>query len=356
MKTKLLTSSFFLLLIVGYFAYSESGVPGFEFKGEKMKGLSFVAPNKPIDKNHVKAINRVHADWASLMPYGFIKKGEATFRFSKGADVSEHGHQWWGEQPNGIIKCIELAHEEGKKVMLKPHMWYGRGMYTGDFKLNSEKEWKEFERTFGAYILQYAKIAKEHQVELFCIATEMKTMVAERPDFWFKLIKEIRTLYKGQLTYAENWDCFDDVPFWAELDYVGIDGYFPLSKERSPELADLKKGWAKHLKKMNQVSSKNQKAILFTEYGFRSCDYSTEKPWQIDYSLPDNEGLQARAYQSLFEEVWKQPWFAGGFVWKWFPFKEPEKESRDKFCPQHKEAEEILTQFYGKTSSSVKQL
>lgn len=347
MKTKLLTSAFFVLLMGAYFMFSETERKPFVYKGEKMKGLSFVAPNKPIDATHVTSTDRVNAEWAALMPYGFVKDGEATFRYTKVTDLpKDGGHQWWGEQPSGLIECIRLAHKNGKKVMLKPHMWHGRGNYTGEFNLDSEEKWQEFEASFGGYILQYAKIAEEYDVELFCIATEMETMVAERPKFWIKLIADIRDIYTGELTYAENWDCYDDVPFWDKLEYIGVDGYFPLAEGQNPDLATLKSGWNKHIKKMDKVAAKYEKPILFTEYGYRSCDFSTEKPWETDYSLPDNEGLQARAYQSLFDEVWGQPWFAGGFVWKWFPFKDPEKASRDKFCPQHKEAEAVLGSFY----------
>lgn len=346
MKTKLLTSGLFLLLIAGYFAFSEDSFSSFIYQGEKMKGLSFVAPNKPINAAHFDETERVNAYWVSLMPYGFVQDGEPSFRYTKSESPTKESHQWWGEQPNGVIECIRMAHGNGQKVMLKPHMWQGNGSYTGDFKLDSEEDWKEFELTFGSYILQYAKIAEQNQVELFCIATEMKEMVSERPEFWFQLIKDIKKVYSGALTYAENWDCFDDVPFWSELDFIGIDGYFPLSKARNPELKELKLGWKRHLKKMERISGQMQKPVLFTEYGFRSCDFSTEKPWETDYTLPDNEGLQARAYQSLYEEVWNQSWFAGGFVWKWFPFKDSSKSSKDKFCPQHKEAENVLREFY----------
>jgi len=342
MKTKLFTSGILGVLLIGYFGLTKISYAPFSYNGEKVRGLSFVAPNRPIDKSHFEATNRVNADWVSLMPYGFLKDNEATFKYTKMEDVDANQHQWWGEQPLGTIECIKLAHANGQKVMLKPHMWHGRGQYTGDFKMTNEADWKEFERSFGDYILQYAKIAQENEVELLCIATEMETMVAERPDFWFELIRMIRSIYGGKLTYAENWDCFDDVPFWDELDFIGVDGYFPLSDKQSPDLVMLKKGWAKHLKKMDRLAAKKQKPILFTEYGFRSCDFAAEKPWETDYSLPDNEGLQARAYQSLFEEVWSKPWFAGGFAWKWFPFKEYSKPSRDKFCPQHKEAEAVI--------------
>ncbi len=348
MKTKLLTSGILAVLLFGYFLSRESAEP-YTYTGEKVKGLSFVAPREPIDVPHFQETFRVNANWVALMPYAFVGNGNPELQFLREGQEAKGGHQWWGEQPDGLKECIELARKSELNIMLKPHIWCGRGTYTGDFTLASEEEWRAFETTYAEYILQYAKIAEVFKVEVFCLATEMETMVAERPEFWQALIKEVKKVYSGKLTYAENWDCFEEVPFWDQLDFVGIDGYFPLSKEQSPELATLRKGWKKHLRAMEKVSAEVQKPILFTEYGYRSCDYSTEKPWDTDYSLPDNEGLQARAYESLYQEVWQKPWFAGGFVWKWFPNKKADKASRDKFCPQHKLAEETIKSYYGQS-------
>ena len=345
MKTKLLTSFLLVLVIAGYFAFSESP-PAYQYQGEKMKGLSFVAPNKPVDSCHFTATDRVYANWLSLMPYGFVRDDSPVFHFTPDTLETSDAHQWWGESPQGVRKCIELAKANGQKIMLKPHMWWGHGNFTGDFTQKTEADWQTFENTYGEYILQYARLAEDEGVELFCIATEMRAMVEQRPEFWKKLIAEIRKVYSGKLTYAENWDSIEDVGFWEDLDFIGVDGYFPLSNKKDPGLNDLKKGWQKHLKQLENLSVNYQKPILFTEYGFRSCDFATEKPWETDYSLPDNEGLQARAYQSFYEEVWTKPWMAGGFIWKWFPFKEAEKASRDKFCPQHKEAEKVIAYFY----------
>ncbi len=349
MQTKLLTSFCILLLIAGYFAFSESDTP-FVYKGEKITGLSYVAPHKPATDQHFTATNRVNAEWLALMPYGFVREDNPEFHFAPDGPLTETQHQWWGEHPQGIRACIDMAHAAGKKVMLKPHMWWGRGNFTGNFTLKTENDWQIFEKSYGDYLLQYARIAEEKNVEIYCIATEMNQMVEERPAFWKKIIAEIRKVYSGKLTYAENWDRIEQVFFWKDLDYLGIDGYFPLSEERDPSAEQLRKGWQKHLKKMDRLAARYQKPILFTEYGYRSCDYSTHKPWETDYSLPDNEKLQAKAYQSFYEEVWNKPWMAGGFVWKWFPFKEPTEASRDKFCPQHKQAEKVIAYFYASKS------
>ena len=35
-----------------------------------------------------------------------------------------------------------------------------------------------------------------------------------RPKYWYHLIEKIKAIYSGQLTYAENWDSYQTVPFF----------------------------------------------------------------------------------------------------------------------------------------------
>ncbi|MGR3808989.1 glycoside hydrolase family 113 [Jiulongibacter sp. NS-SX5] len=345
MKTKLLTSGILLILVAVFFLNREQKEP-FTYNGEKVNGLSFVATRDTMTQDQFKAVKRVNAEWVAFMPYGFVGEENTELRFVR--EGAENSHQWWGETPEGIKTSLGLARKEGLSIMMKPHIWIRRGTFTGDFALETEEEWNAFERTYAEYMLQYARIAQSFNVELFCIGTEMETMVRERPDFFPALIKAIKKVYRGQLTYAENWDVYDEVPFWNQLDYIGVDAYFPLANGENPDKKSLQRGWKKHLKELTKFSAELQKPVLFTEYGYRSCDFSTEKPWETDYSLPDNEELQARAYEVLYEEVWSQQWFAGGFFWKWFPKKQEGRASRDKFCPQHKLAESVIAKHYGK--------
>jgi hypothetical protein len=48
------------------------------------------------------------------------------------------------------------------------------------------------------------------------------------------------------------------VPFWNELDYIGIDAYFPLSDAVTPTVAELKK-WKAHILKMDKLQTKINK-------------------------------------------------------------------------------------------------
>ena len=67
-------------------------------------------------------------------------------------------------------------------------------------------------------MLTYAAAAEEGNAELLCIGTELEEFVKKRPQYWRKLIQEIRGVYKGKLTYAANWDEYQQVPFWDAVD------------------------------------------------------------------------------------------------------------------------------------------
>ncbi len=345
MKTKLLTSGGFCLLILAYFIFKKEKKT-FEYQGEKMNGLSFVAPHLPINKQHIDPVVAINANYLSLMPYAFLPKDSTQLLFAKPNEPKEGKHVWWGETPEGVDSCIVLAHNNNLKIMLKPHLWLGRGGFTGELDFQSEKDWVAFENSYRDYVLLYAQLAEKNKVALFCLGTELENMVKKRPHFFENLIVDIRKIYKGKLTYAENWNCFEVVPFIDKLDFIGVDAYFPLTDKAKPSMAEMNEAWAKWQKKIGKYSTKHQKAVIFTEFGYRSCDFAAAKPWEMDYSLPSNEKQQADALTALFSTAWRQPWMAGGFVWKWFPLKENDKPSRDLFCIRNKLAEKVVSQAY----------
>jgi len=328
-------------VIVSAFWGCNPKVATYTFPNKKIKGVAFVAPRDSLEVSSYHPVKRVNAEWVALMPYGYTREGTADFVYAQDSDW-----HWWGESPSGVAHCVRAAHAQGLKVMLKPHMWAGRGSFTGHFDLATEAEWLTFEKGFASYLLEFARVAHSTDVELYCIATEMQTFVKQRPQFWFQLIRDIKKIYQGQLTYAENWDAYQEVPFWHELDFVGIDAYFPLSEEQSPKLEELKKGWKPHLKALEKYSAKTQKPILFTEFGYVSSDFAARRPWEAERNRPENQALQARAYEAFFEETWPQGWLAGGFVWKWFPSLGKGELARDPFSPQNKEGELVLGRYF----------
>jgi ppGpp synthetase/RelA/SpoT-type nucleotidyltranferase len=308
----------------------------------RINGLSFVAARDAIDESHTNPVVKVGANYTAIMPFGFIRE------LSHPEIVHNTDRQWFGETRAGGKQYIDELRKKNIKIMVKPQIWVWRGEFTGNIKMNSESDWKTLEDSYSSFILEYAELAQETKAEILCIGTELENFVKERPEYWQSLIKKIKTVYKGKLTYAANWDEFKRTPFWSDLDYIGVDAYFPVSDKQTPTVADCKAGWQKHKSIIKSLSEKHSKPILFTEYGYRSMDYTGKEPWESDHTIKSlNFEGQANATQALFEEFWTEDWFAGGFVWKWFhAYDKVGGEKDNQFTPQNKPAEDIIQTFY----------
>lgn len=319
------------------------GCAATSYKPFKINGVSFVASGNAVDTTHTKPLVNINANAAAVMPFGFIKD------ISHPEIIHSSKRQWFGETKAGVKQYIETLRKDQMSIMIKPQIWIWRGEFTGSLKMNTEADWKLLEESYSSFILDYAVLAEEVKAEIFCIGTELEEFIKNRPNYWHNLIKEIKTVYKGKLTYAANWDEFWRTPFWSELDYIGIDAYFPVSNMQTPTVEDCIKGWKKHKQDLKGFSEKLDRPILFTEYGYRSVDYTGKEPWKYDRSMTTvNLEAQNNATQALFEAIWKEDWFAGGYLWKWFIDHQNVGGLQDnQFTPQNKPVEAILKAHYG---------
>lgn len=299
------------------------------------------APNE-ITQTHVDPVVKLHANYAAVMPFGFLRKLTAT------EVIHNTDRQWFGETRKGAKQYAKLLKKNNINIMVKPQIWVWNGEFTGFIAMESEADWKTFEASYESFILEYASLAQEIDAEMFCIGTELHKFVAARPEFWNALITKVKNIYNGKLTYAENWDSFEKVPFWKQLDFIGIDAYFPLSEDKIPTLESLQKGWQQHKEKIVSLSKKTDRKILFTEYGYRSMEFTGKEPWDASRKGKVlNLKAQEIALQALYNEFWKEEWFAGGFIWKWFHNYEKSGGLKDfYFTPQNKPAEKIVRETY----------
>lgn len=308
----------------------------------KINGVSFVASREPVNDVHVNPVVNVNANFAAVMPFGFIKD------LKHPEIVFNTDRQWFGETKVGAKQYIEALQKKNIKIMLKPQIWVSRGEYTGFIEMDTEEDWKMLEDSYAKFILEFAEVAETEKVDIFCIGTELEKFVQNRPEYWDKLIQEIKSIYKGKLTYAANWDEFKRTPFWSELDYIGIDAYFPVSDSKTPTVAECLEGWKQHSNVIKELSYKHNKPILFTEFGYRSVDHTGKEPWKSDHEMNSvNLEAQTNATKALFEEFWKEDWFAGGFIWKWFhKHDKVGGHENSQFTPQNKPVEILIKEHF----------
>ena len=312
-------------------------------KSQKIGGVNFVSPDTKSNFSNFNSLERIAANWVAFNPYAFSKANEPSVTF-------DYEQSWWGEKSSEISFMIEQAKKEKLKIMLKPHVWVMGEGWCGQYDLNNEVEWKEWEKDYARYILTYAKIAEKQSVEMLCIGTEYKIAATKRELFWRGLVKAIRKIYKGKVTYAANWDNYHNIKFWDVLDYIGIDAYFPLSQTKNANVMELNLKWEGIIKELNKFSKEHEKKIVFTEFGYKSTHNTAWNQWEIE-KIRSSENIniiaQENAYSSLFVNLWNQPWFDGGFLWKWFP---NDKKSgglkNSDYTPQHKPVEKIIKKYY----------
>ena len=310
---------------------------------EVMNGLTLVAPPRPFEVNPMPRIKTVGADWIAVVPYGFTPMGDPEVHFNS-------SRQWWGERPKGIRETIKLAKAAGLRVMLKPQVW-SHSWWTGDYHFETSTEWERWEQSYTDYILHFATMADSLDVELFCVGTEFKNSVKLRPQYWSSLIKRVRNIYSGPLTYAANWDNYQQIPFWYHLDIVGINAYFPLLQEKTPSVQAICKAWKPHIKEIRDFYGKVSKPIAFTEYGYLSVDGCTYNTWELEANINQlaiNEEAQANALNALHQMWRKEKYWIGGFLWKWFPNMRGHEGYPDKdYTPQGKMGEKTLAKWHG---------
>lgn len=311
-------------------------------KPEKINGVSFVASRDAINEQHVQPVVEINANYAAIMPFGFIRNLEHP------EIVFNTDRQWYGETRQGAKQYIDELRKKNIKIMLKPQIWVWRGEFTGYIEMPDEAHWNQLEEAYTSFILEYAALAQETKVEIFCIGTELEKFIENRPEYWNTLIDQIKAVYKGQLTYAANWDEFKRTPFWKQLDYIGVDAYFPVSDSQTPTVEECKQGWLVHKPIIESLSKTYKKPILFTEFGYRSVDFAGKEPWKADRSMDQvNLEAQTNTTKALFEEFWHESWFSGGFIWKWYHNDERSGgENNSRFTPQNKPVENVISETY----------
>ena len=330
------TILFFILCLLQFSCISQSQ--------KKINGISLVSSREGVTQENVNSVVALNANQAAVMPFGFISD------INSPKVIFNTQRQWYGETKKGVKQYIDILNKNGISIMLKPQIWVRGGTYTGTLEMKTEADWEILENSYKDFIISYAKLGAEANVDIFCIGTELEKFVSNRPEYWKDLITEIKKVYSGKLTYAANWDEYKRVPFWETLDFIGVDAYFPLSENKSPSKEELKKGWQKWKTEMKTLSTQKNKPILFTEFGYRSVDYTAKEPWAADRN-DDNVNLQAQvnATDIIIQEFWTENWFAGGYVWKWFIDYENSGGIEDnRFTPQNKPAENTIRELYKK--------
>ncbi len=318
-----------------------------------VRGVNLVA-GRPFGDETWNTLLRDNVEWVCLGPFGWqdgIRAREIRLNTE---------HAMWCETDTGIVAITREAHARGMHVMLKPHIWLMRagGKWLADIDPGSDDAWRDWFASYRTFILHYAALAERAGIECFVVGAELRTATTTHPREWRAIIADVRHVYHGRLTYAANWaDEVNEITFWDALDCIGVQAYYPLSAHASPNVQDLVTGWQPHLQTLRALHERTKKPVLFTEVGWKSTSDATIRPWEWTEHLNSltarvSSETQANAYDAFFRTVWREKWFGGACVWKWYAGRtRAEGSHAADFTPQNKRAETVIARAFGRPRS-----
>ncbi|WP_299763468.1 glycosyl hydrolase [uncultured Dokdonia sp.] len=274
----------------------------------------------------------------AIVPYSYIRMGSTPTYLSIGSRAGSENDQ-------GVIHSVFEAKKRGMQSLLKPQVFFGSS-WPGALEYENEADWDAFFDYYYRWIRHYAFLAEIHQIDALCMGVEFVKATLSHSEQWKEMFQKTRGLYQGNLTYAANWgEEFETIDFWNELDFIGLNSYYPLSKNDTPTDEELKANFETIKTKIEKVYKTYKKPIVFTEIGFRSI----EMPWKnphADGDTPFNEEHQRRCYEVIFEGIQNEPWCAGILWWKFPSYLEYRGTENTAFTPNNKATEATVRKWF----------
>ena len=291
--------------------------------------------SQPSVKKDLAEIKTLGSTAVTLVPTWYMQKADSN---SIAPNVAK------SPTDKSLITAIRWAHQDGLKVVLKPHVDVIDESFRGDIQPSDHILWFQ---SYEAMINHFADIAAAGGVDVFTVGTELKSMSAET-DAFRKVIGLARAKFSGQLVYAANWDEVDQVQFWDSLDLIGVDAYYPLSSPgQKPSVDDLVSAWQAPLNALKTTSDKWGKPVVMTEIGYPTQADATAHPHEVKPGEPEDEQAQATAYGAGFRAFRDQEWLHGMSWWSWRGDPGTDENLNIDFTPQDKKAERVLAKGQG---------
>ncbi len=206
---------------------------------------------------------------------------------------------------------ILRARQRGFSTALKPHVDVTDGSWRGTIFPDDPARWFS---SYSALLLPLASLADSLGAACFIIGTELGQTI-KQTDRWRELILRTRERFSGSLTYAASWDEAQRIPFWRELDVVGIDFYAPLVIRSHPSRPEILAGWQLWLDRLSHLHRQTGRPLLFTEIGYRSIDGAGMEPYAHKTQGAPDPLEQADLYWGALEATSSAAWLEGLMWW-----------------------------------------
>jgi hypothetical protein len=248
-------------------------------------------------------------------------------------------HRGYHVTDSQLIAAIRTAHDYNLDVILKPQILVNNS-WAGEVSPSDIEKWF---LSYRGHIEHYAHISRRENVSAFVIGTELH-LLGDREE-WQHLIRAIRSIYPGKLTYAAHGiEGMQRFRHWRQLDAVGVTLYPPLGRTLNEKRISRKIE-----NTLRRLKTDYQKPVWLLEIGHPSATESLHRPWDWHYLAHPSAEVDM-AVQTTVLESWMRHIFAQAeaqniervTLWNWFNDPKAGGASDNDYTIQNKPAEQLI--------------
>ena len=226
-----------------------------------------------------------------------------------------------------LIRLLTHAKSKGMHTTLLPIVLLerrGKGDWRG---VISPRDWERWWDSYEEFLNYFIDIANVAHVDLLSVGSELNSTQGQL-ERWREVIASVRQQFDGQLTYSANWDRYQDVGFWSDLDAISVSSYFTLTDTmEDPTLNELVAGWRPHRQELLAYAASRERPLILSELGYPSLDWAGNQPWNYvarGGARADHD-VQARCFDAFFRS-WSSALMsgrsgaAGFYIYHWDPY------------------------------------
>lgn len=210
-----------------------------------------------------------------------------------------------------LRRTLRYAEQLGLSVSLMPVVYVesrAEGRWRGTIEPDDIDAWWTEYREF---VLHYASLTASRGIDWFFVGSELGSRERDE-ERWTRLIADVRALGHQRLSYSANWDRFEKVPFWSELDAIGVSLYEPLPGKTAEERRARVEAWRRHAE---QFAASRGQPILIAEFGFPSRPSAAARPWDSVGPAAIDLELQSELVRAVLETWCRSDTLERIFLW-----------------------------------------
>jgi hypothetical protein len=215
--------------------------------------------------------------------------------------------------PAHIAIFLDEAAKSGIRITLRPILnedsllAQNPNAWRGLVEPTNRTAWFE---SYRKLLIPYAAVAAEGHAETFVIGTELASL--EGDPRWPELIRNIRSVFPGQLAYDENYVEYEQYDSNLPLSVVDVDAYPRFQLPDSATVRQLTRAWELWLG-THALAVRRQ--TILNEVGITALSgaYSNPARWFGVQQLPFVPTMQSHWFNAVCRAVLKER--IGGLYW-----------------------------------------